>query len=407
MPLILAGFAIVGILIVVPIVNVFYQALGQGLETYWNNLVDDPDTRSAIWLTLIVAPVSVAANLLFGIAAAWAITRFQFRGRTLLVTLIDLPFAVSPVVAGLMFVLLFGLQGYFGPWLREHGVRIIFALPGLILATTFVTLPFVARELIPVMEAIGPDEEIAAVSLGASGWQIFWRVTLPNIKWGLLYGVILCNARAMGEFGAVYVVSGHIAGQTDTMPLRVEKLFHEYNNPGSFAVASLLTLLALVTLFAKVWLERKTRREMAAGARAGAIDLGANGPSALGENAIAPGAIIPNALVGNVPIAGELVASDSAPPVSRRRAFPSRTFLSHEFRSRLSPSAGRSREHRRPQRDQKVRQFHGARRRQPRRAARVAAGAVRSVGLGQTTLLRIIAGLEGRRRQRAAITTKT
>jgi sulfate transport system permease protein len=313
-PLILAGFAIVGILIVVPIVNVFYQALGQGLQTYWHNLVDDPDTRSAIWLTLIVAPVSVAANLLFGIAAAWAVTRFQFRGRTLLVTLIDLPFAISPVVAGLMFVLLFGLQGYFGPWLREHGVRIIFALPGLILATTFVTLPFVARELIPVMEAIGPDEETAALSLGASGWQIFWRVTLPNIKWALLYGVILCNARAMGEFGAVYVVSGHIAGQTDTMPLRVQKLFDEYNNPGSFAVASLLTSLALLTLFAKVWLERKTRREMAAGARAGAIDPSANRPSALGESVI-----VPNAFVGNVPIAGELVASASAPPVPVER----------------------------------------------------------------------------------------
>jgi len=280
------------------------------LETYWHNLVDDPDTRSAIWLTLIVAPVSVAANLLFGIAAAWAVTRFQFRGRTLLVTLIDLPFAISPVVAGLMFVLLFGLQGYFGPWLREHGVRIIFALPGLILATTFVTLPFVARGLIPVMEAIGPDEETAALSLGASGWQIFWRVTLPNIKWALLYGVILCNARAMGEFGAVYVVSGHIAGQTDTMPLRVQKLFDEYNNPGSFAVASLLTSLALLTLFAKVWLERKTRREMAAGARAGAIDPSANRPSALVESPI-----VANAPVGSDPIAGELVASDLVSPV--------------------------------------------------------------------------------------------
>src|SRR5580698_4378873 len=264
-PLILAGFAIVGILIVVPIVNVFYQALGQGLETYWHNLVDDPDTRSAIWLTLIVAPVSVAANLLFGIAAAWAVTRFQFRGRTLLVTLIDLPFAISPVVAGLMFVLLFGLQGYFGPWLREHGVRIIFALPGLILATTFVTLPFVARELIPVMEAIGPDEETAALSLGASGWQIFWRVTLPNIKWALLYGVILCNARAMGEFGAVYVVSDH--GRNNTMPLQVDKLFQESNNPGSFAVASVLTLLALVTLVVKVALEHKTRGDLAEAAR--------------------------------------------------------------------------------------------------------------------------------------------
>jgi ABC-type sulfate transport system permease subunit len=205
---------------------------------------------------------------------------------------------------------LFGLQGYFGPWLREHGVRIIFALPGLILATTFVTLPFVARELIPVMEAIGPDEETAALSLGASGWQIFWRVTLPNIKWALLYGVILCNARAMGEFGAVYVVSGHIAGQTDTMPLRVQKLFDEYNNPGSFAVASLLTSLALLTLFAKVWLERKTRREMAAGARAGAIDLGANGPNALVESPI-----VANAPVGSDPIAGELVASDLVSPV--------------------------------------------------------------------------------------------
>src|SRR5262249_28046481 len=205
----------------------------------------------------------VALNVVFGLAAAWAVTRFRFVGRTALVTLIDLPFAISPVVAGLMFVLLFGLQGYFGPWLRLHNIQIIFALPGLILATTFVTLPFVARELIPVMEAIGSDEETAAVSLGANGWQIFWRVTLPNIKWGLLYGVILCNARAMGEFGAVHVVSGHIAGQTDTMPLRVQKLFDEYNNPGAFAVASALTSLALLTLLAKAALEHKTRGDLA------------------------------------------------------------------------------------------------------------------------------------------------
>lgn len=264
--LISIAVAVVGVLIVVPVAAVFYQALSHGVRTYWQSLAGDPDTRHSILLTLIVAPISVASNVLFGVAAAWAITRFRFPGRTLLLTLIDLPFAISPVVAGLMFVLLFGLQGYFGPWLREHGIHIIFALPGLVLATTFVTLPFVARELIPVMEAIGPDEEIAALSLGARGWQIFWRVTLPNIKWGLLYGVILCNARAMGEFGAVYVVSGHIAGQTDTMPLRVEKLFQEYNNPASFALASVLTSLALLTLLAKVALEHRTRRDLAAAA---------------------------------------------------------------------------------------------------------------------------------------------
>jgi sulfate/thiosulfate transport system permease protein len=260
--LISLAVTVIGILIVVPVVSVFYQAFSAGVGTYWKNLSADPDTRHAIMLTLIVAPLSVAANVIFGVAAAWAITRFRFPGRTLLTTLIDLPFAISPVVAGLMFVLLFGMKGYFGPWLREHDIRIIFALPGLILVTTFVTLPFVARELIPVMEAIGADEEIAAISLGANGWQMFWRVTVPNIKWGLLYGVILCNARAMGEFGAVYVVSGHIAGQTDTMPLRVEKLFQEYNNPGSFAVASVLTSLALVTLFVKIALEQKTRQEL-------------------------------------------------------------------------------------------------------------------------------------------------
>lgn len=255
------------LLIVVPVVNVFYQALANGLAAYWGNLVNDRDTLHSILLTLTVAPVAVIANVIFGVAAAWAIARFNFPGRSILTALIDLPFSVSPVVAGLMLVLLFGMQGYFGPFLREHGLKIIFSTPGLILATSFVTLPFVARELIPVMEAIGSEEEIAAVSLGASGWQMFWRVTVPNIKWGLLYGVILCNARAMGEFGAVYVVSGHIAGRTDTMPLRVEKLFQEYNNPASFAVASLLTLLALITLVVKVALERKTRQDLAEAAR--------------------------------------------------------------------------------------------------------------------------------------------
>jgi sulfate transport system permease protein len=254
-----AALLVLGILIIVPLANVFVQALAVGPRAYWEQLFGNADTRHAILLTLTVAPLAVVLNLIFGVAAAWAIARFRFPGRALLVTLIDLPFAVSPVVAGLAFVLLFGLQGYFGPWLREHGLKIIFATPGLILATSFVTFPFVARELIPVLEVIGPEEELAALSLGASGWQMFWRVTLPNIQWGVLYGVVLCNARAMGEFGAVYVVSGHIAGRTDTMPLRVEKLFQEYNTPGSFALASVLTLQALVTLLAKLGLERKTR----------------------------------------------------------------------------------------------------------------------------------------------------
>jgi sulfate/thiosulfate transport system permease protein len=261
--LILAAVGVVGVLVIVPVINVFTEALARGVSTYIQNLIADPDTRHSILLTLTVAPVAVVLNVIFGVAAAWAIARYQFPGRTILTTLIDLPFSVSPVVAGLIFVLLFGLQGYFGPWLREHHLKIIFALPGLILATTFVTCPFVARELIPVMKAVGSEEEIAALSLGANGWQIFWRVTVPHIKWGLLYGVILCNARAMGEFGAVYVVSGHIAGKTDTMPLRVEKLFQEYNLPGSFALASLLTLLALVTLLVKVGLERKMKGDAA------------------------------------------------------------------------------------------------------------------------------------------------
>jgi sulfate transport system permease protein len=259
----LATLLIIGVLIVIPVVSVFSQALANGAGVYWDNLVGNADTRHSILLTVTVAPVAVALNLVFGVAAAWAIARFRFTGRTLLITLIDLPFSVSPVVAGLVFVLLFGAQGYFGPWLREHGYQVIFATPGLVLATAFVTFPFVARELIPVLEAIGPEEELAARSLGASGWQMFWRVTLPNIKWGVLYGVILCNARAMGEFGAVYVVSGRITGQTDTMPLRVEKLFQEYNSPASFALASVLTLLALVTLFVKVAIERHARPKVA------------------------------------------------------------------------------------------------------------------------------------------------
>jgi sulfate transport system permease protein len=323
----LTGIALlaVGVLVGVPLVNVFYEALQDGIGAYFNNLFGDPDTRHSILLTATVVPVSLIANIVFGVAAAWAISRFSFPGRTLLTALIDLPFSVSPVVAGLMFVLIFGLQGYLGPFLRRDGysampylvsfvvvvvlsgaylffrpasprarnghwrfpklvvfgggallfgllvvvqqglgiwpknesLKIIFNTPGLILATTFVTFPFVARELIPVMEAVGADEELAAVSLGASGWQMFWTVTLPNVKWGLVYGIILCNARAIGEFGAVYVVSGHIAGQTDTMPLRIEKLFQEYNLPGSFAVSSVLMMLALLTLVAKSLLETK------------------------------------------------------------------------------------------------------------------------------------------------------
>jgi sulfate transport system permease protein len=321
----LTGIAllVVGILIVIPVVNVFVEAFASGVGTYFKNLFLDADTRHSILLTLTVVPIALAANVVFGVTAAWAITRFKFPGRSLLTALIDLPFSVSPVVAGLMFVLIFGLQGYFGPFLRRDGysvmaylvsallvliwvvgyfitrpsdgrlhrglwkhptlvvpigsivlfavtfglqrafgvwpehqsLKIIFATPGLVLATSFVTFPFVARELIPVMDAIGSDEELAAVSLGASGWQMFWHVTVPNVKWGLVYGIILCNARAMGEFGAVYVVSGHIAGQTDTMPLRIEKLFQEYNLPGSFAVASVLTLVAILTLAIKSKLE--------------------------------------------------------------------------------------------------------------------------------------------------------
>jgi sulfate transport system permease protein len=324
---------VVGLLIVVPVINVFVGAFAEGVGTYFKNLLTDPDTRHSVMLTLTVVPLALVANVVFGIAAAWLISRFQFPGRTVLTALIDLPFSVSPVVAGLMFVLIFGLQGYFGAFLRRDGyaimpyltsfivvfalvvtylalrpvgkgsrrgffklhpalvvpvggvalfallvvaqqalgiwpdktsLKVIFATPGLVLATAFVTFPFVARELIPVMDAVGPDEELAALSLGASGWQMFWHVTVPNVKWGLVYGLILCNARAMGEFGAVYVVSGHIAGQTDTMPLRIEKLFQEYNLPGSFAVASVLTLVAILTLIAKSKLESKVAAATAA-----------------------------------------------------------------------------------------------------------------------------------------------
>ncbi len=242
-----------------PLFAVFYEALSRGWELYFAALKED-DALSAIKLTLIAAAIAVPANLLFGVAAAWAIAKFEFKGRNLLITLIDLPFAVSPVVSGLVYVLLFGAQGWFGPWLQAHDIKLIFAVPGIVLATIFVTFPFIARELIPLMQSQGKEEEEAAVSLGASGWQTFFRVTLPNIKWGLLYGVILCNARAMGEFGAVSVVSGHIRGMTNTMPLHVEILYNEYNFVAAFAVASLLALLALVTLGAKSLVEWQARR---------------------------------------------------------------------------------------------------------------------------------------------------
>jgi len=265
--LIVGAVGTMAALVGVPLVNVFVEAFAAGPGAYWDSLVNDPDTFHSILLTLMVAPVAVGLNLVFGLAAAWAIARFRFRGRAFLTALIDLPFTVSPVVVGLFLLLLFGRQGFFGPWLQAHDVKIVFAFPGLVIATAFVTFPVVARELIPVMEALGAEEEIAAVSLGARGWQLLRRITLPNIKWALLYGVILSNARAMGEFGAVFVVSGHIAGKTDTMPLRIEKLFQEYNLPGSFAVASVLAMLALVTLGVKTALEWKTRRELAEGKR--------------------------------------------------------------------------------------------------------------------------------------------
>jgi sulfate transport system permease protein len=250
------------VFLVLPLLNVFIQAFSKGIVYYVNALVH-PDTLSAIKLTLIVSAISVPLNTVFGIAASWAIAKFEFHGKTLLITMIDLPFSVSPVVSGMMFMILFGLQGFAGPWLDQKDIQIIFAVPGLVLVTIFVTFPFVARELIPIMQAAGAEQEQAAMTLGANGWQTFWHITLPSIKWGLLYGVILCNARAMGEFGAVSVVSGHITGQTDTMPLRVEKLYNEYQGAAAFAVASLLGLLALLTLCLKSFLEWKTRRSQA------------------------------------------------------------------------------------------------------------------------------------------------
>jgi sulfate transport system permease protein len=250
-----------GFFLVLPLAAVFAEALRHGLRAYLASF-RDPDALASIKLTLLTAAIAVPANLVFGISAAWLIAKFNFRGKSILTTLIDLPFAVSPVISGLIYVLVFGLQGWCGGWLIEHDLKVIFAVPGIVLATTFVTFPIIARELIPLMQAQGTDEEYAAISLGASGWQTFWRVTLPNIKWGLLYGVILCNARAMGEFGAVSVVSGHIRGETNTMPLHVEILYNEYNFVAAFAVASLLALLAIVTLVLKSlveWRHAKSR----------------------------------------------------------------------------------------------------------------------------------------------------
>ncbi|MEQ1599872.1 MAG: sulfate ABC transporter permease subunit CysW [Methylotenera sp.] len=262
-------FTLIGIMLLflslflfVPLAAVFTEALRKGAQTYFAAIVE-PDALSAIKLTLIAAGIAVPLNLIFGVAAAWSIAKFEFKGKSFLITLIDLPFAVSPVIAGLIYVLMFGLQGWFGEWLSDHDFKIIFAIPGIVLATIFVTFPFVARELIPLMQAQGKEEEEAALVLGASGWQMFWRVSLPNIKWGLLYGVILCNARAMGEFGAVSVVSGHIRGLTNTLPLHVEILYNEYNYVAAFAVASLLALLALLTLALKSYVEWQTARDAA------------------------------------------------------------------------------------------------------------------------------------------------
>jgi len=260
----LIGIALVfvGLFLVLPLAAVFTEALRKGFDAFYEAL-KEPDAWSAIKLTLLITVIAVPLNLVFGVCAAWAIAKFEFRGKAFLTTLVDLPFSVSPVVAGLIYVLVFGAQGWFGPWLQANDIKIIFAVPGMVLATVFVTFPFIARELIPLMQAQGNEEEQAAMVLGASGLQIFWRVTLPNIKWGLLYGVILCNARAMGEFGAVSVVSGHIRGQTNTMPLHVEILYNEYQSVAAFAVASLLALLAVVTVVIKSVVEWKQQRLMA------------------------------------------------------------------------------------------------------------------------------------------------
>jgi len=260
--LMLAAFGFLTLFLFVPLVAVFSEAFKKGWQVYLDSITE-PDALSAIRLTLIAAGIAVPLNLVFGVAAAWTIAKFEFKGKSVLLTLIDLPFSVSPVISGLIYVLLFGAQGWFGEWLRDHDIKILFAVPGIVLATIFVTFPFVARELIPLMQAQGSEEEEAALVLGASGWQTFWHVTLPNIKWGLLYGVILCNARAMGEFGAVSVVSGHIRGETNTMPLQVEILYNEYNFAAAFAVASLLTLLALLTLALKALVEWRTNESQA------------------------------------------------------------------------------------------------------------------------------------------------
>src|SRR3954463_1588316 len=251
--------------LVLPLAAVDAEAMRKGFGAYLEAL-KEPDAWSAIVLTLVTAAIAVPMNLVFGVAAAWCIAKYEFRGKAFLTTLVDLPFSVSPVVAGLIYVLVFGAQGWFGPWLSEHNIKVIFAVPGIVLATVFVTFPFIARELIPLMQAQGNDEEQAAIVLGATGWQTFWHVTLPNIKWGLIYGVILCNARAMGEFGAVSVVSGHIRGQTNTLPLHVEILYNEYQSVAAFAVASLLALLALVTLLIKSVAEWKQERDLKAAA---------------------------------------------------------------------------------------------------------------------------------------------
>ena len=261
--LILIALGFLAFVLVLPLAVVFSEAVKQGWDAYATALTD-PDAISAIKLTLTVAAISVPLNTVFGLAASWAIAKFDFAGKATLITLIDLPFSVSPVVSGLIFVLLFGAQGLLGPWLIDHDIKIIFAVPGIVLATVFVTFPFIARELIPLMQAQGNEEEQAAIVLGATGWQTFWYVTLPNIKWGLIYGVILCNARAMGEFGAVSVVSGHIRGQTNTLPLHVEVLYNEYQSVAAFAVASLLALLALVTLVIKSVVQWRHEREMKA-----------------------------------------------------------------------------------------------------------------------------------------------
>ena len=246
--------------LILPLILVFVEAFKQGIGVYAQALVH-PDTLSAVKLTLLTAAIAVPLNVVFGIAAAWSVAKFNFRGKSILTTLIDMPFSVSPVIAGLMLVLIFGTQGWMGGWLMEHDIKVLYAVPAIVIATIFITVPFVARELIPLMEAQGTEEEEAAIVLGASGWQTFWKVTLPNIKWGLIYGVILCNARAMGEFGAVSVVSGHIRGETNTLPLHVEILYNEYTFSAAFAVSSLLALLAIVTLILKTWVEIRQEKQ--------------------------------------------------------------------------------------------------------------------------------------------------